>query len=225
MVKRLVTGFAAGAIGILVMSCRHQAQIAEPPPPVPDVCFQTKVLPVFNAYCGRSGCHSTASQQGTYILNSYTNIISHGLVPGNASVSIIYQLLLSTGTNKMPKPGYPDLTAAQITDIKNWINGGAKNTANCSAACDSTKFKYAADIKPLMETYCNGCHAGSNAQGGVELNTYLLLQDQAINNPDAIIEGIKHTPGYAAMPKYGALMNSCDIKKIENWINAGALNN
>lgn len=32
-------------------------------------------------------------------------------------------------------------------------------------------------------------------------------------------------PGYSAMPKYGAKLNDCDIKKMEQWIASGTPEN
>jgi Cytochrome C oxidase, cbb3-type, subunit III len=216
-------------VSVVSVSCKHS--IDYPPAQealdkqAPEVCFENDVLPLFQSYCGKSGCHNTASHKGDYKLNSYANIVLKGVVPGNAPVSRLYSVLLETGSSKMPQAGNPDLTVDQKTLIRQWINQGAKNTVNCAPLCDTLKYKYVADIKPIMDKYCTGCHGGTNVQGSIKFDTYPLLKDQVDNNPDAFWGSIIHDPSYAAMPKYAAQLKACEIKKIEKWIAAGALNN
>jgi hypothetical protein len=191
----------------------------------PKVCFESSVLPVLQSHCARSGCHSAATSSGGLKLNNYANIISKGLVSGNAKNSPLYQSMIGTGINKMPKAGYPAPTAEQIAMVRQWINQGLENTVNCASTCDTTKFTYTADVKPILNTYCTGCHSGSNAQGGVDFGTYNLLKDQIDNNIDAFYGSIIHEPGYPFMPKYADKMKQCEITKIKKWIDAGAVNN
>jgi uncharacterized membrane protein len=214
-------------------ACKHDLPPVLVPAPTqeeidkaaPTVCFESSVLPVIQSNCARSGCHSVITHSGGFKLNNYANIISLGIVSGKASNSPLYQSLLATSSNKMPKAGYPTLSTEQIVLIRQWINQGIENTINCAATCDTTKFKYAADIKPILNTYCTGCHTGPTAQGGIEFATYTLLKDQIDNNVDAFYGSIIHEPGYSYMPKYADKMKTCEITKIKKWIDAGALNN
>ncbi len=217
----------------LLYSCNHPLPETMQPLPTqedidkaaPAVCYESDVQPVLQSYCARSGCHSVATHSGDYKFNNYTNIISKGIVAGKASVSAVYLSMLDNISNKMPKAGYPTLSQNQIVAIRKWINQGATNSINCAATCDTTKFKYAADIKPILNTYCTGCHDGASAQGGVEFGTYVLLKDQIDNNVDIFMGSITHEPGYSFMPKYADIMKNCEIKKIQKWIAAGAQNN
>ncbi len=232
--KKSLLIFTLLIIGVLLQyACKHDLPPVVVNPPTqeeidkvaPTVCFESSVLPVIQSNCGRSGCHSAITHSGGFKLNNYANIISLGIVSGKASISPLYLSLLNTSSNKMPKASYPTLSTDQITLIRQWINQGIQNTINCSATCDTTKFKYATDIKPILNTYCLGCHTGATAQGGIEFATYITLKDQIDNNVDAFYGSIIHEPGYSYMPKYADKIKDCDIKKIQKWIDAGALNN
>ena len=72
----------------------------------------------------------------------------------------------------MPQAPRAPLTNAQITLIAQWINEGANNKTNCGTPCDSNNFTYSANIKPMMDTYCKGCHSGVSASKGIVLDTY-----------------------------------------------------
>jgi hypothetical protein len=233
MKKNLFIFILITILVIGVNACKHDLPVAIIPPPTqeeldraaPTVCFESSVLPVIQSNCARSGCHSVLSHAADFKLNNYANIIARGIVSGKAANSPLYQTLLPTSTNKMPKAGYPTLSTEQIVLIRQWINQGIQNTINCAPACDTTRFKYTADIKPILNTYCTGCHSGTNAQGGVEFGTYVLLKDQIDNNVDAFYGSIIREPGYSYMPKYADKMKACEITKIKKWIDAGALNN
>jgi mono/diheme cytochrome c family protein len=99
---------------------------------------------------------------------------------------------------------------------------GAKNTSNCSA-CDTSNFSYSNKIKPALQSWCVGCHNGSNSSGGVNLSDYAGATNKTVIN--RIIGSIKHLPGYFAMPQSGSQLPDCDITAIEKWIKNGHPNN
>src|SRR5436309_2185452 len=65
------------------------------------ICFEEEILPLFQANCAKSGCHDAASHQEGYVLDSYSHIVSKGIVPGNSKSSKLYQVLTG-GEEKMP---------------------------------------------------------------------------------------------------------------------------
>ncbi len=213
----------------VINACKHE--IPQPPSgspsPVPggsnEVCFQSQILPIFQSNCAKSGCHDAASQNKGYVFDSYVNIIKKGINPGNAANSDVYEVLFETGSKKMPRPPNPDLTAEQKALIGRWINEGAKNTVNCGTVCDTSKFKYGADISVLLNTYCVGCHSGATPSGGINLSTYTNVQTVA--NSGRLVNAVSHAPGYSPMPKNAAKLSSCQITQITKWVNAGAPNN
>jgi hypothetical protein len=216
-------------IGLLAIhSCKHVPDsIIVPPGSTGNngtlVCFESDILPILQTNCAKSGCHDAASHQGDYILNTYDNIIKRGIIPGNASNSKIYKTLFESGSDRMPPPPNLDLTASQKALIGRWINEGAKNSVNCSVGCDTTQFKYNANIKPIMSTYCTGCHSGGAPSGNLDLTTYTGVNGVAITG--RLVGAVTHSIGYAAMPKDQGKLKDCQIKQIQKWVNAGALNN
>jgi cytochrome c553 len=211
---------------ILMSSCKHELpSLVEEDQQATQICFESEVLPLFQSYCAKAGCHDNITAEEGYKLTSYNNIVARGIRAGNANDSKLYKVLYETGEDKMPPNGNPDLTEAQKTIIRKWINQGANNTVNCGVTCDATAFQYNANIKPLLTT-CNACHVGAAPSGGgIDLSTYTSLKNYITDNPGRLLNSLKHTAGYSPMPQGGAKLSDCNIAQIENWINAGAPNN
>lgn len=230
MKKTLMAVLFAGGFIALVNSCKHEPPITavnpDPiPGPVPNngVCFESEILPLFKSNCAKSGCHDAASHEENLILDSYSNIMRKYIVPGNADNSKIYRVLFETGKDKMPPAPNADLTTAQKALIGKWINEGAKNTVNCNSTCDTTQFKYGANIALIMTTYCTGCHAGAVPSGGIDLSNYTNVKVQATNG--RLVGSVTHAAGFSPMPKDAAKLSECQLTQIKKWVAAGALNN
>lgn len=217
-------------ISAITVACVHEPFIEPVPdgetPVIPgcvsdgDVCFESSVLPIFVSSCAVTGCHDALTQEEELVLDSYTNIVRKGIVPGNANASKLYKVLFEDGEDQMP-PDAP-LSAAQKDSIAAWINEGAKNTTNCNCYCDTTQFTYAAVIQPLLATNCIGCHKAPAPGGGIELSTYAAVRREADNGN--LLGSITHASGFVPMPQGGKL-SDCEITQIEKWINNGAANN
>lgn len=194
------------------------------------ICFQSDILPIFQSNCAKSGCHDAASNQKGYILDSYDNLFKKGgrLEQKNIRVnypedSKLYQVLFETGNSKMPPPPNPELTTVQKNLIARWIREGALNTTNCNTSCDSNQFKFAANIQPIMQNHCTGCHSGSTPPNGVSLTTYAGIRGVATGG---LLYGVvAHLPGFDPMPKGSGKLSDCEIAQIRKWIQAGSLNN
>ena len=89
-----------------------------------DTIYFTDVLPIFISNCAFSGCHNASSKRSGYELDSYASITSHGIKPGSASSSVVYQDITS---GFMPPGG--NMPSGQTALIKKWIDQGAKNNA------------------------------------------------------------------------------------------------
>jgi cytochrome c553 len=231
MKKIILTVSIFGITLLAINACKHEVtllQVDPSPQPGPvannGVCFQSDILPLFQSNCAKSGCHDAITHEKDLVLDSYTNIMRKDVVPGNADNSKIYRVLFETGKDKMPPLPNADLTTAQKALIAKWINEGAKNTVNCASTCDSTQFKFGANINPIITTYCTGCHSGGTAaSGGIDLSTYAMVKVQATNG--RLVGAVSHTAGYSAMPKDAAKLSDCQIAQIKKWVAAGALNN
>jgi hypothetical protein len=221
---------------ILVVSCKHEPFPVFAPasgggtggpgngggttPPSTGICFESQVLPLFQSNCAKSGCHDAASGAEGYVLIDYTSITKRGISPGNPNSSKLYTVL----SRSMPPRGYTALTAQQQGIIAQWITEGAKNTTNCnSGSCDTTKFAYGANIKPLMQTYCNGCHSGTTPSGNIDLGSYSPTSVVAKNGK--LYGSVAHLSGFIAMPQGAAQLSACELRIIKKWVDAGAPNN
>ena len=85
--------------------------------------------------------------------------------------------------------------------------------------CDTAAYTYNADVKAIITNNCSGCHFAGSPDG--TLTDHLHLQAKALDG--SLLKSLRGQ-GYAIMPPT-ARLNECDIKGIENWIQAGATNN
>ncbi len=223
MYKRTSIFFLSTVVSILVISCKHEIPKLPDTPGPTDICFENDILPIFQNYCAKSGCHDVATAADEYILNSYSNIVARGVRPGNAANSKIYEVLTEDGDDRMPQQPNEPLTATQISLIAQWINEGAKNTTGCAPVCDSSSFTYGGNVKPILQTHCLGCHSGLASAGGyIPLDTYDGVKEMV--NGNFLLPAIEQT-GAFPMPKNAAKISDCKIAIIRKWIEAGAPNN
>lgn len=213
------------AFVITVCSCKHDV----PESITGDVCFESEILPIFQSSCAKSGCHDAGSAAEGYILDSYQNIMNtgdkDGIVPFNADKSEIIESILENDPDKqMPPPGSPGLTTEQINRLIAWVNEGAPNTVGCnSSVCDSTSFQYAAHVKPIIDSYCTGCHSGAEPSAGIDVSNHAGLA--AIAGNGSLLGSINHTGSFSAMPQNSAQLDLCSRTVIAKWVQAGALDN
>ena len=149
------------------------------------ICFETDVLPIFQGSCAVSNCHNANSASEGYVLDSYVNIVRKG-IERDAAHSKIYKVLFESGDKFMPRSPVPPLTAEQKARIAQWINEGALNTSGCATnTCDTTHFNFAANVKPILNTYCTSCHntVGAAINGGVDLSSYAGVSQHTIIFP------------------------------------------
>jgi hypothetical protein len=91
-------------------------------------------------------------------------------------------------------------------------------------ACDTTNVKYSTVVVPILNSNCNGCHGGNAAMGaGIILDNYTSTKVYVDNR--RLINSILQNGSASSMPKGGGKLDACTIRKINSWINQGALNN
>lgn len=172
--------------------------------PVGSACFSRDILPVILANCSK--CHNS--------LTSYNGIIQI-VSAGNPSNSTLYQDITASGSNAMP-PSYK-LPQVNIDSIYSWIKNGATN-GTCSVICDTTLYNFGAQVMPIFNTNCIGCHSGSSPQGNILLDDYTSIT-AAVNN-GKLLSSLKNK----TMPPISPL-TECKTTVIEKWINSGAKDN
>ncbi len=92
------------------------------------VSYQKQVAPVLQKYC--LGCHGAADPEHQLSLQSPAEIRkgdSDGLVlnPDNLAESRLLKVLLSNADDHMPPKDEPQLSADELTALKNWVLEGA----------------------------------------------------------------------------------------------------
>jgi len=94
--------------------------------------------------------------------------------------------------------------------------------------CDTTNVTYALTIAPIIQFSCYSCHSTAQApvsgnnidlEGHTHLTGYITLHQQLF------MDAIRHTGSAVPMPINGGSLTSCDIKRIQAWMNAGMPNN
>lgn len=188
------------------------------------ICFERDILPIFASNCAQPGCHDAVTRQDGYQFTDYNSITAKNFVAGNAAATELYEKITEDKADKiMPPPPNTPLTTEQKELIRKWIDSGAENSTNCGSKCDSNKFTFTADIKPIIEKNCQGCHSGPSAPLGVKLDTYAGIA--AVANNGKLLGTVRHEPGFAKMPQGGNKLSDCEIRQIEKWVDAGAQNN
>lgn len=191
-----------------------------------EICFDTQILPMIVSNCAQSGCHDSKSKKDGYDLTTYDKIVSKGISKGNAGNSKLYKVMIDTGEDRMPPSPQAQLSAANLKLVADWINQGAKNTIcqtnGTGTLTDTTKISYKTHLKPVLDTYCVGCHNSTSASANVKVDSYANLKVVADNGK--LYGSIAQLPGFAAMPTSGKLTD-CQIKAFKLWIDQGKLNN
>ena len=124
---------------------------------------------------------------------------------------------------RMPPPPKSALGADQIDLLKKWLAQGAQFNAcdENSGGCDPNSATFGNFVKPLIQTRCQGCHSGSNPQGGIKLVSYTDIKTVALNGK--LYSSLTLSSNW--MPKGGAKLDDCSLQKIQSWIGAGAPEN
>ncbi len=194
-----------------------------------EICFDTQVLPLIVSNCAVSGCHDSKSKSEGYELTSYATITKKGVSAGKPSSSKIYTVLSAKGESKMPPAPRASFTDAQKKLISDWISQGAKNTTCLTSGGtggtipDSVTISFANHIKPILNTYCVGCHGGLGASGGVQLDNYNSVK--AVAASGQLYGSVAQiSNNYVPMPTGGKL-SDCQIQAIKIWVDKGYLNN
>jgi hypothetical protein len=217
----------------VVFSCKHEPPlvngappgITPPPPGAATICFATKVLPIFVAKCATSGCHDPITHQKGLILNNY-NAIMKGIKGNDPGDSEYWEKIISSKKSEvMPPPQSDPLTKAEMNIIYGWIMQGATETPNCKVDCDPLQFSYSVTITSILNGYgCTSanCHSGTSPGAGLNLTDYQTVKNITLNG--RLLGAIRKEPNYKPMPPAGAV-DTCNIRQIINWKNAGAPQN
>ncbi|MBL0174214.1 MAG: hypothetical protein IPP94_02930 [Ignavibacteria bacterium] len=93
-----------------------------------------------------------------------------------------------------------------------------------SAPCDTTAVTFSRSIAPLLSIQCAGCHSNANAPSSgdnIRLQTHADVKAQL----SKVLGSVQWKSNFSAMPKNGAKMSDCQIRTLQIWADAGALDN
>lgn len=202
-----------GAISVMLSSCYHEPELL---PNLPDVCFKSEVLPVIQSSCAKPGCHDGGEE---FYLGDHSSISSKVTI-GKPMASELHKVIAANHNSYLimpPKPNEP-LTSKQIDNISLWILQGARNTS-CDEVCDSVNVTFAADILPMIENYCKGCHSGSQPEGGISLTDHGTIK--AVVEGGSLMGAVRWEIGYTKMPQNSDKLSECNIAMLQKWIDLG----
>lgn len=207
--------------------CRHQPLTPNAGVTVSATCsadtvyFVNDVLPLLQSNCAMSGCHDNASSADGVRMTDYRNIMDE-VDAYDAAGSKLYRVINRTDNERMPPPPRAPFTAAQKALIQKWINQGARNNS-CLNRCNASVFTYSGAVRPLIESKCLGCHGATAPSAGVNLSDYTNTRIWALNG--RLYGSIAHQSGFSPMPKNSPKLSDCEIQQVQQWVQAGALNN
>jgi mono/diheme cytochrome c family protein len=199
-------------------ACKNEYVQNEP------VCFERDVYPIIVSSCTQSGCHNAVDREKGRDYTTYEGIL-RDVKKGNYRSSQLYQII-QPNFGSMPPSPYNKLSDEQLLIIATWIQEGAVNdTCSAGVACDTSgTISYTAQVKPILQSWCNSCHGGTaQAGGGISLSAYTSVK-ASVNN-GSLVGSIEHASGFSAMPKNGNKLSNCNIATIKKWAESGAPNN
>lgn len=184
------------------------------------VYFTNDILPLLVSNCATTGCHDSQSHKEGVDVTSYWKLIDSNIVKaGHARKSKLYTCLSASGESQMP-PNGNTLSSSDQDLIAKWIDQGAH--FNTCLSCDTSLYNFAADIWPIIQNNCTGCHNSNSPGGGFYMQNYTDVKNMVDNG--ALMGSILGN-GYQLMPKNTTGLSTCQINKIQNWISNGAPNN
>ena len=93
--------------------------------------YNDDVLPLFREHC--TGCHNPDKLKADLDLSTYAGIMKGGssgaaVKPGSPDTSLLYRVTMHLEEPEMP-PNKPKLEDARLNVLKEWIAGGAVESA------------------------------------------------------------------------------------------------
>ncbi len=90
-----------------------------------------------------------------------------------------------------------------------------------SSSCDTSNVTYSKSVAPVFASNCNSCHSSGSPSGNIITDNYSSVKA----NISRIRGAVNHQSGYSQMPQNGSKLPTCELTKIDVWINQGMPNN
>ncbi len=88
-------------------------------------------------------------------------------------------------------------------------------------ACDTSNVRYSIEVKNVLDSRCNSCHAGVNASGGIRLDSYLEVKTYLDQTGTTLVSSIEQDGNASSMPQGQPRIPDCEINQIKIWIANG----
>ena len=95
------------------------------------------------------------------------------------------------------------------------------NSFNCLEG--GKEISYQTEILPILDTYCYECHRLRSSRGGVILEGYQRTKFWVDNG--YLAGALNHQAGFSPMPPGTNKIPLCELTKINEWIDQGAMEN
>ena len=89
--------------------------------------------------------------------------------------------------------------------------------------CSDLPVAYSGAVTEIIQRACYQCHSDDSQLGGINLEGYDNIAPFALNG--SLLGSMKHESGFSPMPQDRAILPSCEIDIIEQWVDQGAPNN
>ncbi len=97
----------------------------------------------------------------------------------------------------------------------------APNQVFIPSDCDSIAKSFSADVQPIINNSCVGCHNSSSPGAGYNFDNYSDIN----SNLTVFFKTINHDNGVVPMPYQQGKLSDSLIQVIDCWIESGAPNN
>lgn len=194
------------------------------------VSYEREVLPLLEQRCNR--CHHPDEMRGGLDLTRIDTMLRGGddlgaaVLPGKPEASPLIQVLTGDMEPAMPKKG-EKLAPAEIELLRRWIAEGLKDDSTAFANDEVAFFER--EIRPVLVTRCFKCHAGEEAEHGLQLTSRHGILTGGTRGPAAVagqpaesllVRAIRHE-GELKMPRGGDQLSAAQVAAFERWIAKG----
>lgn len=189
------------------------------------VYYDQQIAPLLQANC--VVCHNpnqpAKKSHGIY-LDTYDHIKAtiEVKVKNGVAFNELEKVIVN---NKMPPKDHQPLTIEQKKLLVKWVKQGMLHTSceeklasvNSDMASDTPT--YEAQIKPLLQNRCLGCHSGSNAPDGLDFTNTFTFMEHISNG--RIVKAMQHAEGVKPMPSPTEKLSDAEIAMVQLWISSG----
>lgn len=213
-----------GASVFWLWQCAGVAHSADP------VSFECAVLPLLEQRC--NDCHNSTKQSGGLDLSRHKTMLRGGnelgaaIIPRQPDESPLIQVLSGTAEPAMPENGKP-LPKAEIDLLRRWISEGARDDTPVFPS-DQIRF-FETQVRPVLAGHCFKCHAGKDAEHGLQLTSRAAILNGGVRGPAAVpgqpkasllISAVRHSDDLK-MPRGGDRLSRQQVAAFETWVELG----